>query len=181
MRAPPIPADRLTLEQKTVCDEIFRITGRSITGPFAPLLPAPHVAAAAVQMFDAFRSKRKLEERLFEFFILVIARQWSSQFEWHTHEQRAIDAGLAAETAADVRDGRVPATMREDERMVYDVTTELQQSRSLSEGSFNRALEILKDRELVVELIAGIGFYTMVAIVLNSFDVPIPAGKTPLR
>jgi hypothetical protein len=32
----------------------------------------------------------------------------------------------------------------------------------------------------MVELIAGIGFYVMVAMTLNAFDVSVPDGKKPL-
>ena len=32
----------------------------------------------------------------------------------------------------------------------------------------------------MVELVAAVGFYVMVAMTLNAFDVPVP-GKNPLR
>ena len=180
IRSPDIPPEQLSPEQQLVCDQIIAITGRSITGPFAPLLPAPHVAVAAVQMFDAFRRKRKLELRLFELMVLIIARHWDSQFEWHTHVQRGLDAGLSEEVVDAIRNRLVPQFSRDDERMVYDVVTELNEKRTLGTVTFDRALTVLKNREMLVELIAGAGFYTMVAIILNSFEVPIPAGKAPI-
>jgi 4-carboxymuconolactone decarboxylase len=179
-RSPKIPPELLSPEQQRLCDQLFEITGHPISGPFAPLLPAPHVAAAAVQMLGAFRSKRKLELRLFELMVLIIARHWNSQVEWHTHMQRGLDAGLSAAAVDALRNRQIPQFAREDERMVYDVITELNEKRTLGAETFNKALTVLKDRELVVELIAGAGFYTMIAIILNSFEVPIPAGKVPI-
>ena len=32
----------------------------------------------------------------------------------------------------------------------------------------------------MVELVAAVGFYVMVAVTLNAFDVPIPDGIRPL-
>ena len=34
--------------------------------------------------------------------------------------------------------------------------------------------------ELMIEFITAVGFYTMVAMVLNSFDAPVPGNLTPL-
>jgi hypothetical protein len=33
---------------------------------------------------------------------------------------------------------------------------------------------------LLIEFVAAIGFYTMVAITLNAFDGPVPDGSRPL-
>jgi hypothetical protein len=91
--------------------------------------------------------------------------------------QRGLDAGLSAKAVDAIRNRRSPQFARDDERMVYDVVTELNEKRTLGAGTFDRALTVLKDRELVVKLIAVAGFYTMIAIILNSFEVPILAGK----
>jgi hypothetical protein len=32
----------------------------------------------------------------------------------------------------------------------------------------------------MVELVAAVGFYVMVAMTLNAFDAPVPGGKKPL-
>jgi 4-carboxymuconolactone decarboxylase len=179
-RVAPLDPAKLSAEQKRVHDEIAaRVRSSSgVRGPFAVLLNAPAVAEGAVRTYSAFRDS-KLERRLFELMILVVARHNSAQFEWYAHEPRAIEAGITAETVDAIRQRRVPTLTRADEKLVYDIVTELCATRSLMQASYDRGLEAL-GLEQLVELIAGAGFYTMIAMTLNAFDVSIPEGVQPL-
>lgn len=51
---------------------------------------------------------------------------------------------------------------------------------SLSEASFNRGMAMLGEQKMV-ELINAVGFYAMVAMTLNAFDVPAPGDKKPFE
>ena len=64
---------------------------------------------------------------------------------------------------------------KEDEKIVYDVATELSVDRRLSDATYARAVETLGE-QTVLDLVTIIGFYTMVAVVLVSIDVDIPDG-----
>ena len=54
--------------------------------------------------------------------------------------------------------------------------SELIETRSLSDASYARAQAAL-GLELLIELIAAAGFYTMIAMTLVAFDVPARGGK----
>ncbi|HUZ74703.1 MAG TPA: carboxymuconolactone decarboxylase family protein [Stellaceae bacterium] len=178
-RAPALEPDRLTTEQKRVHDEIAkRIPHGVVRGPFAVLLNAPALADGAIRTYTALREAR-LERRLVELMILVVARFHSAQYEWFAHGPRALEAGIAAETVEAIRQRRAPALVREDEKLVYDVVTELLVTRRLSAASYERAQALL-GTERLVELIGGAGFYTMVALTINAFDVDVPEGARPL-
>jgi 4-carboxymuconolactone decarboxylase len=179
-RAPELDLDKLTEEQKRVLGEIQRrIRGGSpnaaVRGPFAVLLNAPAVADGAIRTYSAFR-EGKIERRLFELMILVVARNMSAQYEWFAHAPRAVEAGLEAETVEAIRNRRTPHLHRSDEQMVYDVVTELCTARTLSQSAYDRAHAAL-GLEQLIELIAGAGFYIMIATVLNAFDVAVPSGE----
>jgi len=178
-RVPELEPEKLSAEQKRVYAEIQnRVRGGTVRGPFAALLNAPNVADAAVRLYSAFRDA-KLEKRLFELMILVVARNASAQFEWFAHAPRAIEAGISAEAVEAIRRHHTPNLTREDERLVYDTVLELSVQKRLSQASYDRALAAL-GMEQLVELIAGAGFYTMIALTLNAFDVPVPGGERPL-
>ena len=81
--------------------------------------------------------------------------------------------------ARGIRERRTPDFTREDERLVYDITLELNTTHTLSEATFRRGMEMF-DEQRMVELVSAIGFYAMVAITLNAFDVTVPDGKKPL-
>lgn len=78
-----------------------------------------------------------------------------------------------------IRERREPKFAREDERLVYDTITELNEARTLSQAAYERALANL-GLDLLIELITAAGFYTMVAMMLNAFEAPVPGGERPL-
>lgn len=178
-RVPDLPLEDLTPEQRRIHEEIAGTRGGVVRGPFALWLRQPALADRANQFGNALRLNGKLDKRLFELMVLTVARHWSAQYEWFAHEQAALQAGLVPEVVAAVRDRRVPELVRDDERLVYEIVTELLVTRTLSQRSYDRAVGLL-GLDLLIELITAAGFYTMVAMMLNAFDAPVPGGGRPL-
>jgi len=65
-----------------------------VRGPFAIWMRNPALADAADKLGTALR-KGKLDVRLFELMVLVIARHWTAQYEWFAHAKHAPKAGLS--------------------------------------------------------------------------------------
>ena len=61
---------------------------------------------------------------------------------------------------------------------MYRVYTELFKTRRLSDPTFNEAVTTLGDTGLT-EVIAIIGYYTLISNTLNAFQVPVPEGMAP--
>jgi 4-carboxymuconolactone decarboxylase len=178
-RVADIPAAELSPEQKRIHDEIGGARGGIVRGPFAIWLRHPALADAANRLGNVLRLHGRLDKRLFELMVLVVARHWGAQYEWHAHAQQALAAGLAPDIVEAIRARRRPDFAREDERIVYDTVAELNESRALSQASYDRALGLL-GLDLLIELMAAAGFYTMVAMTLDAFDAPVPGGGRPL-
>ena len=168
----------LTPEQKTLYDDIAGARGR-VGGPFGIWLRQPALADPANRFGNALRLQGKLDKRLFELMTIVVARHWGAQYEWFVHVEAGRKAGLADESIEALRTNRKPAFARDDERLVYDIVTELSQTKRLSDSSYKRALDFF-GLDLLVELITATGFYTLVAMMLNAFDVDTPDGSRPL-
>ena len=66
------------------------------------------------------RLKSKLERRLFELMVLIVAGTWSAQFEWFAHEPYGHQFGIEPDIIEALRAGRVPAFKRGEEQVVYD-------------------------------------------------------------
>src|SRR5689334_22071381 len=96
-RMPPIPADKLTPEQKKASDDFAAERKTPVFGPFVPLLRSPEVMLRAKAMGDYLRYKSVLPAALNEFAILLTARHWSQGYEWAVHQPIAVKAGLKAE------------------------------------------------------------------------------------
>ena len=152
----------------------------NVRGPWAIALRVPEVADHLHQLYERVARDSTLGQRLYELIVIVIARQWTAQFAWQTHEKNAIAAGVAAATVDAIRERRRPQFQHEDERLVYDTVTELATSHQLSEASYARAQAFFGDDRLV-EVISVAGLYTMIAMLLNAFDAPIAAGAQRLE
>ena len=160
-------------------DEIGAHHTGHVRGPWAIALRLPEVARHAHELYERLSPNSKLGRRLLELMILVVARQWTSQFEWHTHEKYALEYGIPADAVDAIRHRRVPHFEREDEQLVYDTVTELSESKALSPKSYERARDFFGE-DLLVELISAAGLYTMIAMLLNAFDAPVPDGTRRL-
>jgi 4-carboxymuconolactone decarboxylase len=177
-RLPGIDESKLTPEQRRIYDEVKRLRGQ-VRGPFAIWLRNPELAECALKLQDMFASGVRLERRLVQLMILISARLANAQFAWFIHESHALKEGISPDIVEAIRERRTPIFTREDERLVYDITLELNTTRTLSEVTYNRSMAMLGEDKMV-ELVAAVGFYVMVAMTLNAFDAPIPDGKKPL-
>jgi 4-carboxymuconolactone decarboxylase len=177
-RLPEIDEPKLNQEQRRIYDEVKRVRGQ-VRGPFAIWLRNPELAEYALKIQDLFASRARLERRLLQLMILVSARLATAQFAWFIHESHALKEGISADLVEAIRERRAPKFRREDERLVYDITLELNVTRTLCEATYNRGMAMLGEARMV-ELVAAVGFYVMVAMTLNAFDVPVPDGHKPL-
>jgi len=177
-RVDHLKPEELTPDQQRLFREIAATRDR-VGGPFGVWLRTPAIADAANRLGNTLRHDSNLDRRLFELMVLVIARHWGAQYEWFVHESAARKAGLPEDVISAVRDGRTPSFGRADEQLVYDVVSELQTTKTLSDATYARALEAL-GLNLLIEFITAAGFYSMVAMMLNAFDVPTPDGARPL-
>ncbi len=186
-----IPPEELTPEQKALADAI-RSGPRAalknsaaakpgpLGGPFNVLLRSPGVGNIIQKLGEEIRFRSSLPSKLNEFAILITARQWTSQYEWFAHHRLALEAGLDPAIAEDVAHGRRPAKMGEDERIVYDFSRELHETRGVSDAAYQAALGRFGERG-VMDLIAVNGFYVLVSMCLNVDRTPLPGGqKAPL-
>ncbi len=178
-RVPDIDVAGMTSEDRRIFDDIAGPRGGVVRGPFAIWMRNTALASAASHLGNQLRVSGTLDKRLFELMVLIIARRWSAQYEWFAHEQAASDSGVAPEIVEAVRAGKAPPLDRTDERMIYDLTIELLDRRMLSDGTYQRALAVF-GLDLLIEIVAALGFYTMVAITLVAFDAPVPGNARPL-
>jgi 4-carboxymuconolactone decarboxylase len=178
-RMPEIPADKMTDEQKKAAAEFAAGRGVAVFGPFVPLLRSPEVMLRAKAMGDYLRYKSVLPARLNEFAILITARQWSQGYEWAVHQPIARKAGLNPEIARAVSEGRRPQNMPEEEEIIYEFCTELHRNQSVSDATYARALGRFGEQG-VIDLTGVNGYYTFLAMVLNTARTPLPKGTTGL-
>jgi 4-carboxymuconolactone decarboxylase len=177
-RMPPIPPERLTDVQKKAITEFTAARKAEPTGPFIPLMRSPEVMNRARAMGDYLRYNSVLPPRLSEFTILITSRRWTQNYEWDTHSSLAAAGGLSADVIKAVAEGRRPERMAEDEEALYQLCTELHQNQSVSDPTYARAIKVFGEQG-VIDIVGITGYYTMLAMVLNTARTPVPDGHKP--
>jgi 4-carboxymuconolactone decarboxylase len=177
-RLPPIPPGKLTDVQKKAIDEFKAARSVDISGPFVAMLRSPEVMNRARAMGDYLRFRSSLPPRLSEFVILLTARRWTQQYEWNAHRPLALRGGLKADLVQAIADGRRPLAMAEDEDAIYTLWQEVQKNDGVSDATWSRAVAKIGEQG-VVDVLGITGYYTMLAMVMNTARTPLPPGVKP--
>ena len=177
-RMPPIPEGQQTDAQKKAVAEFVAARKAAISGPFVPMLRSPEVMNRARAMGDYLRFNSVLPPRLSEFAILITARRWTQNYEWDAHSQLALQGGLSADVVKAIADGRRPDKMAADEDVLYTFCDELHRNQSISDPTYARAVATFGEQG-IIDILGISGYYTMLAMVLNTARTPVPAGHTP--
>jgi 4-carboxymuconolactone decarboxylase len=100
------------------------------------------------------------------------------QYEWSAHHKYALQAGLSPAVIDAVATGKRPSSMQPDEEIVYNFTTELVNTKQVSDPTFHAAVDKFGERT-VVDLVGVIGYYHFVSMMLNIDRYPLPEGAQP--
>src|SRR6201990_505229 len=177
-RFPQLTMDQLTEAQKPVGEQIMKVSSVGIGGPYNPMIRSPVLGQRLFDLFHYLRWETSVPTKLNEFAIIIIARQWRSQVEWFAHAPLAAKAGLSADIIAEVKEGKKPSKMAEDEAVVYDFVTELTTTQKVSDEIYARAKKGFNDQQ-IVHLTTVAGNSVMVARLLAMAEETLPPGKEP--
>ncbi|MGV6874074.1 carboxymuconolactone decarboxylase family protein [Pseudochelatococcus sp. B33] len=171
----------MTPEQRKVFDAVVAGPRGALIGPLRAALHRPDLAEVWQQFGAMLRYGTSLPLRLSELAILVTARRWNSQLEWHVHSATALKAGLDPDVIRALSVGETPEFGEEDQAAIYEFARELQMTGEVKEKTY----ALVRDRWGplgVVELTTLIGYYTLVSMTLNAHHIPLPDGaEAPLR
>jgi len=174
-RIPELSREGLEAEGQQLYDQILAARG-SIAGPFRVWLYSPEFTRRATQLGEFLRYRTSLSPRLSELVILITARCQASEAEWAIHEPLARKAGLPDDLIEALQADRRPAFAEPEEEALYDFCQQLHRTHTAEEATLRRLLDALGNKA-AVEVTGLCGYYTMVAMTLNAFD--IGAGAAP--
>jgi 4-carboxymuconolactone decarboxylase len=172
------PEAAMTREQKDAVAEVVAGVRGRVPAPMIAWLRNAELAARGQRLGELLRFQTTLEPRLSELAILVCARHWTSHHEWTAHKREGLKAGMDPEAIAAIAARRAPALRDEREQAVYDVATALLPQGRLPDALYARGVAALGEQGMV-ELVAILGFYCMVSLTLNAFELGIPGSIAP--
>jgi 4-carboxymuconolactone decarboxylase len=106
----------------------------------------------------------------------MVAQHWRAQFEWYAHAQLAQKAGISQGIIDSIHRSEKPKSMDAQEEAIWQFAKELLQTQRVSEPTFARTKELFGQHG-VVDLVGVMGYYGLVSMTLNTFQVPLPEGE----
>ncbi len=182
-RLGPIPPAQMTDFQKKVVAEFTKARPDGPFGFWWGYLRVPEVLLPFLEIQTHIHGVMETEngalgEKLTHFAMLIAARHWTQQVIWDLHDKNAIKSGLKPEILEALAAGRRPPNMGEDEDIVYDFCTELQQNRSVSDATYERMVAKFGERG-VAEATLIQGEYTIMSMFMNVARTPLGPGTPP--
>lgn len=166
----PLPdVNRLNEDQQAVYRSIMATRG-NLNGPFLAWMHSPELASHAEKLgaFCRYQTGFALVES--EMLILLVAARFRCIGEQQIHEPIAEQAGLSADQIADIRERRPVRLATARLTVIHAVAEELLESNRIGDGLYEEGVRELGVRGMV-ELVGIVGYYSLVAMTLNAFDM----------
>jgi 4-carboxymuconolactone decarboxylase len=166
----------MTQEQLAACTEVIAGPRGKIPAPMIAWLQNPELARRGQQLGEVLRFHTALEPHLVELAILVTARHWMAHQVWTSHKQHAIKQGIDEWVIETIASGRAPVFTRQRDQIVYNVCKALLEQRRIPDSLYTRAVAEFGERG-AVELVAVIGYYGLVSLTANAFELGLPENR----
>ncbi|MCF0068838.1 hypothetical protein LZD49_00055 [Dyadobacter sp. CY261] len=185
MRIQPLNPENLSPELRLVHDEIASLVSSSqgqvrmiddqgaLLGPFIPMLRYPQFGVPALSFLRTLDRHATLAKNVREVAILTVGGTFGARFELYAHEIMAEAFGLSASDIASLAAGGQPNGLTPQEFVAHRIATCLIKGHIVPDSTYDHAVNLL-GRDGVAELYFLIGGYTLIAFMLNGFDIPAP-------
>jgi 4-carboxymuconolactone decarboxylase len=170
-RLPHLDEAQLTPAQRRAFDSIASGPRGTVVGPLRVWMQSPGLAQTAQALGHYARYDSVLSQGLSELAILVTARVWASGFEWSHHVPIALACGVPQDVVTAIGHGQVVRGVDAAMQAVFDFAVELHRDRRVSDATYDRALAVL-GQQACVDLVGVCGYYTLISMTINTFDVP---------
>lgn len=174
-RIPLFDTEDMTQEQAKVYADVVGGPRGRLVGPLRAAMHNPTLADRWQKFGEVLRYNTSLPKRLTELAILVTARRWNSQLEWHIHAEDGRKAGLDESIIEALRCGLAPVFANREDADIYDFACQLQQRANVTDELYQRVHQRW-GTVAMVDLTSVIGYYTLVAMTLNVHRIPLPEG-----
>ena len=158
-------------EQREVYEMIVARGGR-LGGPHTAYLRIPRFMRLAQDMGDYLR-RNSLDDRMRQMIVLRVLRHWEPKFAWAMHVPASLKMGVEQEIVDAITERRAPKVGSPKDRAALAVAGELVETGKVADATYQEALAQFGEAGLA-DVVATVGFYTMVSFTLNAFDIDAP-------
>ena len=177
-RLPIATRESVPEAQRAIFDEAVQGLGSVPRyGPGSVMVHVPKAHQWATGLNHYLRDESSLSKKIQELAMLVTARELDCQHIWNAHAASARQAGVPNAVVDALRDRKELPGLAADEAAVVHYGREFFRTHRVSRGAFQAALEQF-GRQGVVELSLTMGNYSLLALLINSFDTDLPPERT---
>jgi 4-carboxymuconolactone decarboxylase len=159
----------LSPEQRAVRDQILATRG-NLDGPFLAWLHSPGLAQPAQALGAHCRYHSGLSLQASELLILCVADALDCEAERLIHSPIALRAGVPPEAVAALARHEAPVLADPGLALLHELASSLLRQHRWPDALYARARAHWSERELV-EIAGIIGYYSLVAMTLNAFEM----------
>ena len=170
-RIPPVTREQMSDEQKRVYDDVKATTGR-VGGPSLGYIYSPGLWESNNQVSDYFQDCGFTAAQT-RIAAIVTARFWEAQYPWAVQVRAALAAGVDRAVIDAVNAGEQPDLPDAADRVVYDIASEILNTKKVSQATYEKGAELLGYRGLI-DAIGVVGHFTLVGMVAITAEVDPP-------
>jgi 4-carboxymuconolactone decarboxylase len=178
-RFPALAPKDYSQEQRAVAETLTQGPRGGVHGPYVPLIYSPDLAERMRHLGDFIRFEGKIPARVKEIVIFTVGRHWSANYMFGIHREMSRAQGVEPEIVEAIAAGRRPPRLSPHEAAAYDAAQELLRGARLGDAAF-AALRQNFGEAGAIELVAFVGYYTTLAMVLNTAEIAPPEGTSKL-
>ncbi|MBR0654312.1 carboxymuconolactone decarboxylase family protein [Plastoroseomonas arctica] len=181
-RLPPLVREELDPAQQEAWDRIASGARGAVRGPFTALITSAELCSRVEQLGVFIRFDCSVPMRLRELAILCVGQHWRAGYEWFAHAPIAAKQGVpdAVIAAIGTDAAEIPFDADADRVVVAFVRAMLREKR-VDDATYAEANALLGDKGCV-ELTGLVGYYSLLAMQLNTFEVvPPPPFEAPWK
>jgi 4-carboxymuconolactone decarboxylase len=179
-RLSPLTPDQLAPEQRELYDSIVHgpragaglTDGRgALRGPFDPLLRVPTLGDVVQRVGATLRYGGTLPADVREMAILCAAAEWRCAFELEVHRPIAVDVGVPPDIVEALGRGDgadLPSGSAAE--LLHRAASRLFTEHRLDDDTYERLTSAFGEAR-TVELLVLFGYYAMLAMILETFEV----------
>ncbi len=172
-----IPYDQMSTEQQEGFKVLMETRGK-LPGPAKIYVHNAKLAKVLGPLGGHFRKGYSLSMREREIAVCIINAKFHTAYATGAHERAAKECGLPADKVEAILAGLPTSFDDQREQVIYEMGICLSESRWVSKGLYERAVEAL-GHVGITDVTALMGFYATVAMTLAFYDVPAGAAGMP--
>ena len=176
--APISDKSQVAKEYEHVADGVLKVFGQ-FRGPHSILLHAPQLDQYALNMGNHFRYDSICKSPEKELAIITGMRERDCLYVWAAQVGAGRRAGLREEAIAVVKERRDTSSLLPHEAEIVTYVRQLFRNNRVEQPVFD-ALKQRYGIPWLVEMTAVVGYYAMLAGVVNAFEVAPPPDGDPL-